>query len=70
MATEEKCRSRFPKKNRGINRSDEATEALQELRAEESIQMCLELRTSKVIKRNASRLLLFEYTAGAIGKLL
>ena len=42
MATEETCRSRFPKKNRGINRSDEATEALLELWAEESIQMCLE----------------------------
>ena len=42
MATEETCRSRSPKKNRGIIRSDEATEALLELREEESIQMCLE----------------------------
>ena len=42
MATEETCRSRSPKKNRGIIRPDEATEALLELRAEESIQMCLE----------------------------
>ena len=30
MATEETCRSRFPKRNRGINLSDEATEALLE----------------------------------------
>ena len=41
-ATEETCRSRSPKKNRGIIRPDEATEAFLELRAEESIQMCLE----------------------------
>ena len=38
MATEETRRSRSPKKNRGINWSDEATEALLELRAVESIQ--------------------------------
>jgi len=31
MATEGACRSRFPKKNLGINWSDEATEALLEL---------------------------------------
>ena len=42
MATEGACRSRSPKKNRGINWSDEATEALLELWAEESIQMSLE----------------------------
>ena len=42
MATEETRRSRSPKKNRGINWSDEATEALLELWAEESIQMSLE----------------------------
>ena len=41
MATEETIRSRSPKKNRGINRSDEATEALLELRAVESIQRSL-----------------------------
>ena len=42
MMTEETCRSRSPKKNRGINWSDEATEALLESWAEESIQMCLQ----------------------------
>ena len=42
MATEETCRSRFPKNNRGIIRPDEAPEALLELRNEESIEMCLE----------------------------
>ena len=42
MATEVTCGSRSPKKNRGIIRPDEATEALLELRAEEPIQMCLE----------------------------
>ena len=42
MATKETRRSHSPKKNRGINWSDEATEALLELWAEESIQMSLE----------------------------
>lgn len=56
MATEETHRSPSPKKNRGINWSDEATEALLELWAEESIQMSLE---HLVIKRNSS--LLREY---------
>ena len=42
MATEETRRSRSPKKNRGINWSDEATEALLELWVEESIQRSLE----------------------------
>ena len=40
-ATEER-RTHSPKKNRGINWTDEATEALLELWAEESIQMSLE----------------------------
>ena len=51
MATEETCRSRSPKKNRGIIRPDEATEALLELQAEESIQMCLEHAKSSKEKR-------------------
>ena len=42
MASEETRRSRSPKKNRGINWTDEATEALLELWPEESIQMSLE----------------------------
>ena len=42
MATEETRRSRSPEKNRGINWSVEATEALLELWAEESIQRSLE----------------------------
>ena len=46
MATEETRRSRSPKKNRGINWSDEATEALLELWAEESIQRSLEYAKS------------------------
>ena len=41
MATEER-RTRSPKKNRGINWTDEATEALLELWAEESIQTSLD----------------------------
>ena len=41
MATEETRRSRSPKKNRGINWPDEATEALLELWTEESIQRSL-----------------------------
>ena len=41
MVTEE-TRTRSSKKNRGINWTDEATEALLELWAEESIQMSLE----------------------------
>ena len=41
MATEER-RTYSPKKNHGINWTDEATEALLELWAEESIQMSLE----------------------------
>ncbi|KAK2558133.1 hypothetical protein P5673_019715 [Acropora cervicornis] len=40
MATEERC-THSPKKNRGINWTDEATEALLELWAEESIQITL-----------------------------
>ena len=47
MATEER-RARSPKKNRGINWTDEATEALLELWAEESIQTSLE--NSKSLK--------------------
>ena len=39
---QETRRSRSTKKNRGINWSDEATEALLELWAEESIQRSLE----------------------------
>ena len=42
MATKETRRSRSPEKNRGITWSDEATEALLDLWAEESIQMSLE----------------------------
>ena len=42
MAAEEAHRSRSPKKNRGINWPDEATEALLEFWAEESIQLSLE----------------------------
>ena len=46
MAKEETRRLRSPKENRGINWSDEPTEALLELLAEESIQMSLELAKS------------------------
>ena len=42
MTTEETCHLRSAKKNRGINWSDEATEVLLELWAEESIHMCLQ----------------------------
>ena len=42
MAVEETRRSRSPKKNRGINSTDEATEELLELWPAESIQMSLE----------------------------
>ena len=76
MATEER-RTHSPKKNRGINWTDEATEALLELWAEESIQMSLEhSKSSKETRAVYENLkvsvtsLLFEYTIAAIGKLL
>ena len=76
MATEERRRL-SPKKNRGINWTDEATEALLELWAEESIQMSLEhsksSKETQAVYENLkvlARSLLFEYTIAAIGKLL
>ena len=76
MATEER-RTRSPKKNRRINWTDEATEALLELWAEESIQMSLKhsksSKETRAVYENLkilARSLLFEYTIAAIGKLL
>ena len=80
MATGETRRSRSPKKNPGKNWSDEATEELLELWAEESIQRSLEqAKSSKETRavydvydnlKGSYITVRFEYIIAAIGKLL